>query len=371
MVFALVIAAGCGSDKSGSSSSTAAGSNNSTAAADAPKKAVTIAIAMTQNSGPYYGTAQLGGEAAGPKEGNAKVVVQGPADPLGGAVVKVAQNLATSLNPDGFGVNPCLLAQWTRVINSLSRSVPNDNLIAWNCKPGANAAAAEKSPVKTFIGANDFETGYQSAKVAIENAKLGPDTTGTALLALCFPGIPILEQRRDGMLKAVKELLPKAKPVEFVSDAYPSKALVKWTSTLTKYPDVVYASGSCDQDITALSTLRARGTGGDFAVGTINPTARQVAQIQSGQLSAGVADTPWVIGNVTARLLIRSARGEARPEGWVNTGLKIITKDTATDWLNAAKSPAQAKAFFEPMADKLLDDVAANTHPMADAYAEG
>jgi ABC-type sugar transport system substrate-binding protein len=362
-----MIVAGCGSSGSGAG-------GGGTAAASAPaaasaKKHVTIAIGMTQNSVPYYETAQLGAEAAGPQEGNAKVVAQGPVDPLGGAVATVAQNLETSLNPDGFGVNPCILTEWTQVMNSLSRAVPDGNVIAWNCKPAATAAASAASPVKTFVGANDFQTGVEAAKAAVTAAHLGPQTTGTALLAECAEGIPILTARRAGALQELKQLLPKVTPVVWVSNPYNSKALVAWTSQLAKYPNVVFAYGSCDQDAAAISALKARGTGGNFAAAVTDPTSQELQQIENGQISAGVGTTPWVIANVASRLLIRHARGEAMPAGWVNTGLQPITKATAAQWLNATKSPAQAEAFFGPIADKVLSQLQADTKPMADAYA--
>jgi len=369
-----LLVAGCGSASSSSSTVNAAATGSSTAGAAASttassKKHVTIAIAMTQNSVPYYETAQLGAQAAGPQEGNAKVVVQGPVNPLGGAVATVAQNLETSLNPDGFGVNPCVLAEWTQVINSISRAVPDGNILSWNCKPAASASAANTSPVKTFVGASDFQTGEAATKAAVTAAHLGPQTTGTALLAECALGVPTLTDRRAGALAEIKKLLPKVTPVLWVSNPYDAGALTAWTSALEKYQHVVYASGACDQDSSALSSLKARGSAGNIAVATIDPDAQELGQIEDGKISAGVASAPWVVANVATRLLIRHARGDSMPTGWVDTGLYPITKANAAQWLTATKSPAQAQALFAPLADTVLSNLQANTRPMADAYA--
>jgi ABC-type sugar transport system substrate-binding protein len=330
---------------------------------------VTIAVVLTDPAVPFYQNARLGAQAAGPQEGNAKVVVQGPVNPLGGAVATVAQNLETSLNPDGFGVNPCVLSEWTQVMNSISRAVPNGNVVSWNCKPGASAAAASTSPVKTFVGASDFATGEAAAKAAVTAAHLGPQTTGTALLAECSLGVPILADRRAGELAEIRKLLPKVTPVLWVSSPYDSAALTAWTSTLEKYQHVVYAAGTCDQDSAALSTLKARGSAGNIAVATIDPDAQELGQIETGQISAGIATVPWVVANVATRLLIRHARGDSMPTGWVDTGLYPITKANAAQYLTATKSPAQAEAWFSPIANTVLSNLQANTHPMADAYA--
>src|SRR5947199_36477 len=75
-------------------------------------KHVTIGIVQTESFSPWMRTAGLGAKSAGAGDGNAKVVVQGPVNATAAAAVTIAQNLATSLDPDGMGVNPCILAGW-------------------------------------------------------------------------------------------------------------------------------------------------------------------------------------------------------------------------------------------------------------------
>jgi fructose transport system substrate-binding protein len=358
-----IIAAGCGSDSSVPSS------GGAVAASGKSNKQVTVGIVETESFSPYYHTAKLGAESAGAEAGNAKIVVQGPVNPTAAAASNVAQNLATSLSPDGMGVNPCILAGWTQMLNQLSRTVPDGNVITWGCKPADSAVSAGSSPIKTFVGANDAESGYVAAKTAITEAKLGPETTGTALLGLCLQGVPILAARRAGEVKAVKELLPKVKPVVFVSKVDNAGALTAWTSALAKYPDLVYAGGACDQDAAALSTLKARGTAKDVVISAIDPTAKMLDQIKSGQMSGAVASQPWVIANVATHLLIAHARGDERPQGWVDTGVAAITKANAAQYEEATTSAAKAKAFFGPTAEAVLKNLEHHTKPMADAFA--
>jgi ABC-type sugar transport system substrate-binding protein len=358
-----VLTAGCGSSGNGSTPAGASSGKSSS------KKSVTIGIVETESFSPYYHTAKLGAESAAADAGNAKVVVQGPVNPTAAAAANIAQNLATSLNPDGFGVNPCILAGWTQMLNQLARSVPNGNVLTWGCKPTDSAASVGSSPIKTFVGANDVESGYVAAKSAITGAKLGPETTGTALLGYCLQGVPILAARRAGLLKAVKELLPKVKPVLFVSKVDNAGALAAWTSALAKYTDLVYAGGACDQDAAALSTLKERGNAKNVVISAIDPTAKMLEQIKSGQMGGGVASQPWVIANVATRLLIGHARGDALPQGWVDTGAAPITKANASQYEEATQSAAKAKAFFGPTAETVLNNVQAHTKPMADAFA--
>src|SRR3954447_19029210 len=339
--------AGCGGDNSDASSGGASAASGSASS----KKPVTVGIVETESFSPYYNTAKLGAESAGADAGNAKIVVQGPVNPTAAAASNVAQNLSTSLSPSGMGVNPCILAGWTQMLNQLSRTVPDGNVITWGCKPADSPASAASSPIKTFVGANDGESGYIAAKTAITEAKLGPDTTGTALLGLCLQGVPILAARRAGEVKAVKELLPNVKPVLFVSKVDNAGARTAWTSALSKYPDLVYAGGACDQDAAALSTLKARGTAKNVVISAIDPTAKMLDQIERGEMSGAVASQPWVIANVATHLLIGKARGEKMPEGWVDTGVAPITKANAAEYQEATTSAAKAKAFFGPKAE--------------------
>jgi hypothetical protein len=76
-----------------------------------------------------------------------------------------------------------------------------------------------------------------------------------------------------------------------------------------------------------------------------------------------------VIANVATHLLIGKARGDAMPEGWVDTGVAAITKANVAEYLEATTSPEKAKAFFGPTADTVLKELDARTKPMADAFA--
>jgi ABC-type sugar transport system substrate-binding protein len=363
-------AAGCGSsnDNSGSSATASGGGSTSSPKASNNKKPVKIAIVKTFNAVPFYQNAELGIKAAAADE-SADVKVAAPVQATASGAANAAQNLDASLKPDGFGVNPCILSGWIQIMNQLVRTVPNSNVMAWNCKPGTDLASVEKSPVKTFVGPADAESGYMAAKTAIKAAGLGPDTTGTALLAYCLPGVPILEGQRVGLSNAVKELLPKVKQVLFTSKVDNAGALAAWTSKLTNSSNVVYAMGVCDQDAYALSTLKARGSIKDIPISVIDPTATMLQQIKRGEIAGAAAMQPWVIGNVVTRLLTASARGAQKPVGWVDTGVGIITKENADQWLDATKSPAQAKAFFGPKADEVINNLKAQTKPMAESFA--
>ncbi len=369
-----LLAAGCGGDDDASSGTQASSGTDASSGAQtspdstasSPDKQVTIAFALTQSGEAYYETARSAALDAGKKDGKAKVVVQGPANPTATNMTKIAQDLQTSLRPDGFATNPCILEAWTRLLRTLPKEVPNGNVLAWNCK--AVNAPDEQSPVKTFVGVNDAKSAEQAVEVAVKGANLDEQTTGTAIVATCQKGVTILDQRQSAALAAVKRLLPNVEAVDLVTNAQQGPNTAAWTSAFTKYQDVVFALGTCGQDAASLTTLKNRGDGGDFVMGVFDATGRQLQLIKDGKINVGLSTQPWVIANVATRLLIDGARGAQLPEGWIDTGSQAITKDNVDEWLAAEKSPEAASAFFGPLADEVMENLAEHTHPIADAF---
>jgi ABC-type sugar transport system substrate-binding protein len=367
---ALLAACGSSSSKSSSSAGSSAsaasgGGSGSSSSSSSSGKHVTIGVVETFTSIPFYQTARLGALAAGTEDGNATVIVQGPAESTGSGEATMASNLETAKQPDGFAPNPCVLPAWTQTLATLARDVPNNNVAAWNCKPIGEAG--QTSPVKTYVGVNDFETGEQQAEVAIKGANLGASTTGTALVAYCEKGVPILTSREEGALAEIKKLTPKVQGVGFFSALDQNGNTAAWTSEFTKYPHVVLAMGACDQDSASLITLKSRGVGGDFASAAVDPDPQELQAIESGKMTAAVASAPWVQANVAVQLLIKGARGTALPQGWVDTGIESISKANAPQWLKAASSPAAAQAFFAPIANKIVANPSAVLKPMSAA----
>lgn len=354
--------AGCGGSDNSSSNASGADGDGST-------KQVSIGVAQTFTSIPYYQIAAQGAEAAGTQDGHAEVKVVGPPQATGTAEATMAQNLQQALQPDGFAPNPCILPAWQTTLASLVRSVPEGNVAAWGCPP--IATPAQRSQVKTFVGAGSFAKGYQTAQIVIEEGNLSPSTTGTALIATCAKGVPELDFVQSGLARAVETLLPKVKVVQFASALDQSSNTAAWTSQFGQQSNVVFAAGPCDQDATTLALFKQRHQGGDFFAGVVNPNSTQaLRQIRSGLLAGGVSQAAWVQGYVTVKLLIDGARGQKLPEGWVDTGLYPVTKANAAEWEKASTSPEAQENFFGPMAQRVLDNVASDVKPMGDAVRE-
>lgn len=280
----------------------------------------------------------------------------------------MAENLLVD-GPDGFAVNPCVLPAWGKVLKRMETEVPDNNVIAFSCKQAA--APGQPSPVRTFVGASDAKSGADTVSLAIDEGKLDENTTGTALVSECAKGTPILDERVKGAEAVISERLPKVKVVNFTTDpADASKNLATWTSVVQDNPDAAIAFGPCDSDTGSIVTLKKKNAGAKFAVALLDPTEPGLQAISDGTVLGGVSTAPWVGGYVTIDLLAKAARGEgAAPEGWVDTGIYPVTKANVAEYLDAAASPEKQAALFQPMAEKVLQDLPGNTQPLDASFA--
>lgn len=348
------LATGCGS---ASSTEKTSGS---------PAKQVDIGVALTLTGIPSFTEMANGAEAAA-STANAKIQVVGPASATGSGEATMAQNLATSLQPDGFAVNPCILTAWTRAISSIASSVPDHNVIALGCPP--IGAAGDSTPLKSFVGPSGYAQGYVTAQAAIEGGGLKASTTGNALIAGCSPSVPNIVEGVQGIVAAVKQLLPNITRVTFTSSLDQAPNTGVWSSQFSRTDDVVLAIGFCDQDAQSLLTLKNRNVGGNFVAGVAEPTGAELEAIKTGVLAGGAQQASWIQGNVAARLLADQARGQAIPSGWIDSGNYPITKANVDAWIAAGKSPAAQTQFYAPVADKIVEAAKSDVPPLADYFS--
>lgn len=369
----IVVLAGCGSSSSSSSSSTSEETteatettNESGGSPEAAGQEVNLAMVETFSAIPFYVSAKEGAEAAASEDGAVKLTVQAPATANGTNEATMAANLLAN-EPEGFGPNPCILPAWGRVMKEMAEQVPNENVIAWNCTPVAEPGQA--SPVPTFVGVSNKETGRMLAETLVEASGLKSSSTGSILVGNCQEGVPILDDRDTGAEEVFKKLLPKADIVHFGTNAEQAKATAAWSSELSNHTDTIIAFGPCDQDSAALLSLASKSPG-EFAIGSVDPNEAELKALQAGTFTAAVSSQPWTVGYVTVDLLAAGARGTAAPEGWIDTGILPITEANAAEFEKASTGGAPQAEFFLPYAKKAIEEAesGANVKPLDAAF---
>lgn len=359
----VVSVAACGDDDS--STSSASSSSGSTQKQSATKKRVKIAMEQVLTGVQFAKDTRQGMEAAAAEDGAIDLNVQGPPsiDPV------TAQKQATDLlsqNPDGFGVSPFPPEVWGRTLKTIKDRVPNS--VAFNIKQAGLAKDAAASPMKTFIGVDDKASAMAVTEKTIEVAGLGPDTTGYAILGQCVASkTGVLAERTAGFKAVIAAKLPKVEMKAFDSKVDPQGNTNAWQAMLRANPKPVLTLGTCDQDGTSIYKLK-KASGAKFATGAVETPPEVVAGLQEGIIDA-VSSVNWYLqGYTTVRLLAAAARGDDMPEGFIDVGFTMITKDNVAEIAKRNSSLADIKSWNAPKIKVLFDDLPAATHPLTDAW---
>ncbi len=230
---------------------------------------------------------------------------------------------------------------------------------------------AEKSQAITEVGPPKAAMG---AALADEYLKQIPDdATGVIVPGLCVGGLAVLEAPLNGFRSRIEEQRPGVKVLEpEVTAPDPAGDFSAWQRISAKYPDALGFVGACDVDLPNLIKLKETVPGATFLIGSTaggdDPVA--VAALKGGSMVGVVTQRPWVQGYVGMKLIMNNAlNGTPMPDGWINTGYEIITKDNVDDIIKVLQDPAQAQQHFGAMADKIIADAATLAHnPMTYQY---
>jgi ribose transport system substrate-binding protein len=337
---AVVLAvAGCGGDKGGQNS-----------AATHPTVAIVLSSAQL-SVGKELGAGFINGaESAG-----GQPMVTGPpfADPPKQAeMFKDATNSAKAVAIQAS--NPELIADQ---VATAGKSV---SVIAVDIKPAAT------SSVKTFISNDNHLLGRLVAEDLIK--RLPPRSTGTVLVGSTRPGLPVMEQRMQGIRDGFAAVLPGVKvagPFDTQTDAAANLAAWKRLAAATPGALALIGTGSTDGgSITAVhAETKATWLGAGFDL-----DAKALTGLKDGHLVTIASPEHYLTGAVAGWLQARHAKnGSPLPEGWIQTPSLLITSANVAEIITRQESDAARAAWFKPSLDKITSGIAAYTKPLDQA----
>lgn len=355
--------AACGSSSNNGSATAAPATGSSTAKAD--KKHVKLAMELTLTGVKFGQDTKAGIEGFAQEDGGTDIDVQGPPsiDPV------TAQKQTTDMlakKPDAVGVSPFPPELWQRTLKTVAAGYPSS--LTFNIKPVGKPSDVPKSPLKTFVGVDDTQSARDVMAKTIELAKLAPDTTGEVILGQCVAGnTGVLYDRIQGFKQVAAQKLPNARIIVFDSKVEPQANTNAWTAELAAHPKPALAIGTCDQDGTSLYKLKKQ-KGYTFPAGAVETPPETIAGLKDGSILASSAVNWYVQGYTAARLLAESVRGTKIPEGFIDIGTTMITKDNVAEIEARDASTAATAAWSAPKIKELFGNMAAHTHPMEDAW---
>jgi ABC-type sugar transport system substrate-binding protein len=330
---AALTAAGCGSS-SGSSTSSSSSGSSSAGTSSSKLKPEKIAFIQLQSS-PLTSQVDLGASMVAAQD-NSTFTAQGPAnlDPQT-AVSALTSDVSASYNgvmadayPPGLWMKP--------LANAKSAGIAVATL-----DTGAAGSAA------TFqVGASREGLG---AALAQQFAKaLGSGAHGQVQPGICVPGLNTLVAVITGFTKEMKTLEPGVTVASpFNSTGPPDTNFTAWSRIIQQEPNELGFFGVCDQDAGSLIKVKSATPKAKYLIGNVSgDDVADIQAVQSGLATALIGQNGFVMGYLgTKYMLAQLQSGQAMPDGWLSSGLEVITKANAAAAIAVRKTNTAASYY--------------------------
>jgi len=209
------------------------------------------------------------------------------------------------------------------------------------------------SKVSTFVGNDNVEVGRVLATAML--ARIPRDARGEIVLGNPIPGLPVLDQRIDGIRQVLRAQRPQVKLAgPFNTGPEPTQNYNAWTGIVKAHPDALAYLDPGDQAVVSLARIEQQ-TGRKLLVGgaDVDPAALQA--VKDGRVYALADPEHWLKGYIAIALLARRARdGTALPKGWWNPGAALITSRNVDEILGRQRSAKARTAWYKATVDRQL-----------------
>lgn len=216
--------------------------------------------------------------------------------------------------------------------------------------------------ITTYVGNDNVAAGALLADEAIK--RLPANASGTVIVGIDTPGVPVLVYRFQGIQQEFKRLLPNVQVLgPFDSKQEPQANYNAWTSLIKAHPNALAYLGVGDADNASLARIKQAQRGTYLtAAFDLNPTGLQA--VQNGVNFALVDPEHFLKGYVAMRLLIeRALRGTAIPKGWWNPGAQLVTQANVQAIIARQATLETKGAYYRPIIDKEFANPSAQIKP--------
>ncbi len=273
------------------------------------------------------------------------------------AAVKLFQDL-TRTATDGIAVETLAPNLFVRPeTDAVKKGIP---IVA------VDTIADPSTGITTYVGNDNVAAGALLADEAIKH--LPANASGTVIVGIDTPGVPVLVFRFQGIQQEFKKLLPNVQVLgPFDSKQEPQANYNAWTSLIKAHPNALAYLGVGDADNASLARIKQAQKGTYLtAAFDLNPTGLQA--VQNGVNYALVDPEHFLKGYVAMRLLIEHAlRGTDIPKGWWNPGAQLVTQANVQSIVARQATLATKGAYYQPIVDKEFANPAAQIKPYGQA----
>lgn len=337
------VLAGCGGSDDSSTSASSGGGETGSEKSDGGKLGLLLAL-----TGIPFSTYTTQGSEDAADEVGAELTVAGPPTINPTEAIKQFEDMIAT-GPDGVTVFPIPAELW---VPPFSRAAAKGvKLDAIHVPP------VEGSEVPLYVGMREKEAAEKLAQVFVD--ELGPDASGEIILGIGPAGEPVNENRILGYEAVFSSELPDVKVVgPLTTGNEPVENLNNWSQIFQRYPDALAYVGTTDQDCGSLAKLKAK-EGGSTLVGAFDPSVENgcLPGIESGDVLAAVEQQPYIRGYIATRVLGEAVSEDVDvPEGWIDTGIQVVTEANAAELTKTLSSIEATRAYYKPTIEEIFAD---------------
>jgi ABC-type sugar transport system substrate-binding protein len=298
-----------------------------------------------------------GGTAAAKDVGGVDLKVAGPATTDGPQEVQIFQNtLVTS--PDGIVLENLAPDLFVRAsAQAIAKGTPVVALDTIGL-PGSN--------ITTYVGNDNYDLGATLAKEALK--RLGASPSGTIVLGVPNPGVPVLDSRAKGIKDTFAAQAPNVKikgPYETFSD--PGKSYNAWSSLVRANKGALAFLGVGDADSYSLARIKKR-DGGKYLTAGFDLDDQTLQAVKDGINFCTISPEHFLKGYVALDLLANAVKtGKDVPKGWIKVPGLIVDSNNIDTIITRQASQTARHDQIAPEAKKIVDDIGSYTEPYGDA----
>lgn len=287
----------------------------------------------------------MGAEQAAEAYDDVTVTVLAPADPGDFATQVQLFNDALLEEPDGIVLFTLAPDQFVRPLA--------------DADDAGIAVIAADVPLEGYSTVTNDNVGMGSRLAEYVLQDIPEDETGTVVLGITNPGLPVLEWRAEGITAWVNENRPGLEvigPFETTTD--PTQNTQIWTDLVASNPDGVAFLGMGDQDAASLAQVR-RSTSGTWANAGFDLNDTALEAIGAGDLTAVGDPQHFLKGYVGVALLVEHLRNGAELpppayEGLLITLDNVVTQENVDGIIERQTSPAARTDWYANQISDIL-----------------
>jgi simple sugar transport system substrate-binding protein len=198
-----------------------------------------------------------------------------------------------------------------------------------------------------WIGQDEFSSGVvlgEEMKTVLESKGI---TEGLIVVGSCFPGIPVLNDRYEGIRQALEGTNYELSEAYDVTGENNSN-YAAWENLAAANPDMIAAVGLCSVDIPNLAPIKER-SGAEWLIFGYDLNVPSLDAIRSGLAEVTVGQQPYVQGYLGVQALAEHLlNGTPLAEGWLQIPTEVVNASNVDTVYEREADEAAETEYYKP-----------------------